>query len=448
MSVGSAAEFDAALASPLIQGALLGTGQPAILEIRVCEAITKPVEKATSQDGASASAPVPGARSTVANVPPYKYGRSIEEVTRELGLDNVVKLNSNENNYAPFGPVAEALQGGWGNVGLYPDHDLLALKDRLATVYGTSTDCVGIHAGAWSALRLVATAFLEPGVRAVTSSISYALYESITAITGAKCDVVDSDEGTLAINLGRMAEAIKPETRIVWLCNPNNPTGTGVGTPELEQLLDVLDERTNGQGWVVLDEAYYGFAPEANLADGVKLSQTRNVIVIRSMSKLFGLAGLRIGFVVGPPSAVSLLDHLSDPFTNSRPALAGALAATSTEGLAAASHSVALITADRARMESELNAMPGANCPCAPSHSNFIVVETPGIRSGKLAELLLERSGLIIRPCDAWWGLTYHSRVTVGTTEQNDRFLAAMRELLSDTSKIGDADGDHVSGFY
>lgn len=453
-SVGSAAEFDAALAAPHIQAALLGKGPPAILEVRVCEAILKPVPaKSDSAEVAPAPAAesncVPGARSTVSSVPPYKYGRSIEEVTRELGLTNVVKLNSNENNYSPFKVVTDALEKTqWGgNFGLYPDHTLFQLKDRLAEVYGLSPERVGIHAGAWSALRLVATAFLEPGTRALTSSISYALYQSLTEITGAKIDIVDSDEVTLATNLERMAEAITPDTRIVWLCNPNNPTGTGFSTGELERLLDVLDERTNGQGWVVLDEAYYGFAPPKPLADGVKLSETRNVICIRSMSKLFGLAGLRIGFVMGPPSAVSLLDHLSDPFTNSRPALAGALAAVSPEGIEASSESVKFIAADRARIERELNAMDGAGCPCAPSASNFVMIETPGVKSGKLAEALLEQSGLIIRPCDAWWGLTHHSRVTVGTTEQTDRFLDGMQKVLSDKS-ILDRTGDNIGSFY
>jgi len=340
------------------------------------------------------------------------------------------------------------LKGEWGNVGLYPDHDLFQLKERLAEICGASLDRIGIHAGAWSALRLVATAFLEPGTRAVTSKISYALYESLTTITGATIDVVDSDEGTLAANLPKMAAAITPETRIVWLCNPNNPTGTGFGTAELEGLLDVLDARTNGRGWVVLDEAYYGFAPDGVLADSCRLSETRNVIVIRSMSKLYGLAGLRIGYVVGPPGVVSLLDHLSDPFTNSRPALAGALAALSPEGLSACKASAELISTDRARMERELGAMPGASCPCAPSLANFVMVETPGIQAGRLAEALLERSGLIIRPCDAWWGLTYHSRVTVGTTEQTDRFLDAMQKVLADGGKIGNITSDNISAFY
>jgi len=456
VSVGSAAEFDAALASPLVQDALLGdrNGPPVLLEVRVCEAMTKPVP---SDDGASAkqveqassSTSVLGARSTVSNVPPYKYGRSIEEVSRELGIKDVVKLNSNENNYAPLGPVADVLRAfDWNKVGLYPDHDLFELKNRLAEVCGCTPDRVGVHAGAWSVLRLVATAFLEPGTRALTSSISYALYQSLTQIAGAEIDVVDSDEGTLALNLDRMAEAIRPDTRIVWLCNPNNPTGTGFNTAELEKLLDVLDARTAGQGWVVLDEAYYGFAPPGALADGVKLSETRNVISIRSMSKVYGLAGLRIGYVVGPASAVSLLDHLSDPFTNSRPALAAARAALSPEGLAAAEESVQLIVADRTRIETEMNGMAGARCPCPPSFANFVMVETPGIGSGKLAQVLLEQSGLIVRPCDAWWGLTYHTRVTVGTTQQTDRFLEAMQKILSDKKLIADVKGDNISDFY
>jgi len=403
VSVGSAAEFDAALASPAVQAALLGNGAPMVLEVRVCEAILKPVPEGESAEApgvaASETTTVPGARSTVSSIPPYKYGRSIEEVTREMGLTDVVKLNSNENNYSPLGPVAQVMKNmDWNNVGLYPDHDLFDMRERLAAHCNTTPDCVGVHSGAWSVLRLVATAFLEPGTRAVTSSISYALYETLTAITGAACDVVPSDEITLAANLDKMADAIVPETRVVWLCNPNNPTGTGFGTAELVKLLDVLDARTDGKGWVVLDEAYFGFAEAGVLADGVKLSETRNVIVIRSMSKVYGLAGLRIGYVVGPPNAVSLLDHLSDPFTNSRPALAAARAALSPEGLEAAEESVKHIVADRVRMETELGAMEGAQCPCAPSLSNFIMLETPGLRSGQLAQALLEQSGLIVRP--------------------------------------------------
>merc|ERR1711871_528640 len=268
------------------------------------------------------SAVVRGARSSVEGVPPYRYGRSIEEVSRTLGLTDVVKLNSNENNYAPFEPVTRALSGGFGSVALYPDHDLFTLKERLAEVCGTQSACVGVHAGAWSVLRLIATAFLEQGTRALSSNISYGLYQTISAVQGAEVDVVDNNPDTMALDLDVMAAAIKPSTRIVWLCNPNNPTGTGFTTPELEKLLDVLDSRTGGRGWVVLDEASYGFSPKGTLADGAKLSQTRNVIVVRSMSKLYGLAGLRIGYAIGSPAAISLLDHLSDPFTNSRPALA------------------------------------------------------------------------------------------------------------------------------
>jgi histidinol-phosphate aminotransferase len=457
LSVGSAAEFDTALASQMVQDALLRDGPPVVLEVRVCEAITKPVpshepgqaEAAPIAEKQSGSTAVVGARSTVSSVPPYKYGKSIEEVSRVLGLKDVVKLNSNENNYAPLGPVADVLRGmDWGKVGLYPDHDLFTLKDRLAEVCGCTPDRIGVHAGAWSVLRLVATAFLEPGTRALTSSISYALYQSLTEIAGADIDVFENDEGTLALNLDRMAAAITPETRIVWLCNPNNPTGTGFGSAELERLLDVLDARTDGRGWVVLDEAYYGFATPGTLADGVRLSESRNVISIRSMSKVYGLAGLRIGYVIGPTNAVSLLDHLSDPFTNSRPALAAARASLTPEGMAAAEHSVGLIMADRVRIETELNRMAGASCPCPPSFSNFVMVETPGIPAGKLAQALLEQSGLIVRPCDAWWGLTYHTRVTVGTTQQTDRFLEAMQKILANKELVGDVTSDHVGELY
>ncbi len=363
---------------------------------------------------------VPG----VQGLTPYVPGKPIGELERELGIRNIVKLASNEN---PLGPSPLALAAATRvlpELHLYPDGGGFELKDKLARKLGVTSDQITLGNGSNDVLELVARAFLSPDVSAVFSEHAFAVYPIVTQAAGARAVVAPAHSGTHGPQYGHdlkaMAEAIGPDTRVVFIANPNNPTGTYLGRAELANFLRALP----GHVVAVVDEAYFEYVSEPDYPNALSwLPEITNLVVTRTFSKAYGLAGLRVGYAVSNPLIADLLNRVRQPFNVNAPALEAARAALDDDEHLA--RTAQLNEVGRALLMQEL-----ASCGFAaiPSVGNFITFDV-GRAAGAIYEALLGE-GVIVRPI-ANYGLPNHLRVTVGTAEENLFFLAALERVLS-----------------
>ena len=365
---------------------------------------------------------VNGIRKEAFSCEKYVSGKSMDQVMADYGLTSVVKLGSNENMYAPYPNALEAMREQLDMVNIYPERDYIRLKELLAAKFGVAgPDWISLGHGAGNVLDAVAKTLLEEGDEVIVPQQSYRLYPEISKIMGAKVIEVPLDE-TYTISLKAFAEAMNDKTKIVWLCNPNNPTGTVVSKEDFDWFVDQMPE----QCWLVVDEAYAEFADEGALPDVVSYVKAgKQVIDIRTLSKYYGLAGQRIGYLIADPEFVNWYDTVSEPFNANRLGLAAACALLEKD-TAECERCKALMVADRERMNGELAAMG-----CVPVHSNanFLFFDMP-YAATDVAERLLRR-GVIVRPC-AGWGYPHHMRVSIGTTAQNDEFLTQIRAVFDE----------------
>jgi len=366
------------------------------------------------------SSPDPGqlAVENVRTLAPYVPGKPIEELQRELGLSDIIKLASNEN---PFGasPLAlAAMQRAIADTWLYPDGSGHVLKQKLAAKLGVAPDQITLGNGSNDLLVMLAEAFLAPGLEAVYSQYAFAVYPIAVQATGAKGVVTPALPADSPMPLGHdlraMARAITPRTRIVFIANPNNPTGTWVPAADLHAFIAAAPPHVI----VALDEAYFEYTEGLGLQDGIAwLREFPNLVVFRTFSKAYGLAGVRVGYAVSHPSVAGMLNRVRQAFNVSVVGLAGAAAAL--DDAAHLSAAVKVAVEERARVASRLST---AGTRVLPSAGNFLMVHVgPGARD-RFDTLL--RRGIIVRPVGNY-GLPEHLRVTLGTTEQNDRFLKA-----------------------
>ncbi len=364
---------------------------------------------------------IPGIRPTIRDVHPYVAGKTTEQVRRELGLSSVVKLGSNENPYAPFPTALEAMQAALATIHTYPENSFVELRRRIGSLYDLSGDHVAIAHGAGGMLETIARAFVQPGDEVVTLSPTYGLYREISRFMGAEIVTVPVAEDH-ATRMEDLVAAVTPATKIVWLCNPNNPTGTVTRPADLTPLLDALPPH----GWVVVDEAYAEFADAEVLPDSVSAVRSgRHVIVVRTFSKAYGLAGARMGYALADPATITAIDTVAEPFNANRVGIAGATA-TLDGGLAEVRAAVEKIRNGRARLEAALAEL---GMEVVSTHTNFVFFALPdGHQADAVADALLHR-GVIVRSA-AGWGYPRHMRVTVGTEEENETFLRAFREVL------------------
>ncbi|MBD3304809.1 histidinol-phosphate transaminase [candidate division KSB3 bacterium] len=362
---------------------------------------------------------ITGLRKTVRSVDPYVPGKSIEEVKRELGLTTVIKLASNENNYAPFPHALKAMERELGNLNRYTDVTFKEIKHLLADLHDTSPRHIALSHGTEGMLQTIAKCFLEDGDEVILPAITYGLYREISKLMGARIVEVPMQE--FQIDIEAIINALTPKTKLIWLANPNNPTGTIVPKHQLLDLLDAMPDHT----WIALDEAYAEFASPDLLPDRVALIHAeKRLIVTRTFSKAYGLAGARLGYAIAHPDMITVIDTVSEPFNANRIALAGAIAVL-TEDHHAYQHALTHIIRDRQRVERALRQM---GMHVIPSHTNFVFFETPYDAQQLARALLLQ--GYIVRPCN-FWGLPNTLRVTIGTTEQMDEFLEVFQELLT-----------------
>jgi histidinol-phosphate aminotransferase len=348
---------------------------------------------------------------------PYQPGKPTEELTRELGLTDIVKLASNENPRGPGSAVTSVLERAAGSLSRYPDGSGYRLKHSLAAHLGVEVDQVTLGNGSNDVLELIARVVLSPGAQAVVSEHAFVVYPLAVVSNGGVLVTVPAR--AWGCDLDAMANAVNEKTRIVFIANPNNPTGTWVGAAELSNFLEQLPE----QLVVVLDEAYFEYVEEPEYPDGVDLQRRfPNLVVTRTFSKIHALAALRVGYAISRPELADLMNRVRQPFNVNALGLACAEAAL-TE-LEFVRESRALNVAGMRQLSEGFDRL---GVGFIPSAGNFLCVDIGRDAEPVYQDLL--RRGVIVRPI-AGYGLPQHLRVTVGLDEENERFLAALRELL------------------
>ena len=356
----------------------------------------------------------------IRSIAPYQPGKPISEVVRELGLDEttIVKLASNENPHGIGPRTRAAIDAALGEISRYPDGNGFKLKAALAARFGVDMNAIVLGNGSNDVLELVSLAFLGAGRSAVFSQHAFTVYPLATQARGARSIVVPAK--AYGHDIAAMADAVVDDTTVVWIANPNNPTGTLATPTELEALLRRLPPRV----LVVLDEAYSEYLPLEAKYDSVKwLKRHPNLIVVHTFSKAYGLAGLRVGFGLMQPALADVLNRVRQPFNVNGLALAAATAALDDMEFVARSYAENL--QGLRQLDEGIRAL---GLDAIPSYGNFLTV-----RVGKAAEIFkrLLRRGVIVRPV-AGYALPEYLRVTVGTPEENTRFLAALAASLKE----------------
>lgn len=361
------------------------------------------------------------ARPSLQGLSPYVPGKPIEELARELDLNpaDIVKLASNENPLGPSPKVLAAIEKELSDLTRYPDGNGFLLKQKLAEYYAVTPEQITLGNGSNDTLDLIAQAWLAPGLNAVFSQYAFAVYPIATTAAGAECRVVPAKD--YGHDLEAMLQAIDENTRVVFIANPNNPTGTWFDVSSLEQFLAKVPE----QVIVVLDEAYIEYAASSELPNGMKyLAGYPNLIVSRTFSKAFGLAGLRVGYSVSSVQIADVLNRIREPFNVNSLALVAACAALEDEDYLFRSRQ-----ANEQGMEQLETGLNALGLQWINSKGNFIAIDFQQDASA-INQALLER-GVIVRPV-AGYGMPNFLRVSIGTHEENARFLNVLKQVLPD----------------
>jgi histidinol-phosphate aminotransferase len=355
---------------------------------------------------------------SIVNLPVYQPGKPVDDVKRERGLTEVIKLASNENPFGSSPKVKEAIVRELENISIYPDGAAVELTAALSKYHGVNTDQIIFGAGSDEIILMIARAFLVAGDETIMADQTFPQYKHNAQVENAVIIEVPLKEGTH--DLQAMQERITDKTKVVWVCNPNNPTGTINTASEVEDFLSKVPASV----LVVLDEAYCEYIDEAPYPDGLKLlSQYPNVILLRTFSKIYGLASLRIGYGIGRPDLIRSINQVREPFNTSRFGQAAALAALADE---------AFINDCRAANKEGLayyyRSFDELGLPYFPAHGNFIMVDVK--RPGQEVFNALLRKGIIVRAGHSHYPT--HIRITVGSKEQNEKVVAALAAVLQE----------------
>ncbi|AKH19754.1 histidinol-phosphate transaminase [Sedimenticola thiotaurini] len=353
----------------------------------------------------------------VTNLKPYVPGKPISELERELGITDSVKLASNENPLGCSELAKEAVRAELAQVGLYPDGGGVALRNALAEKHGVSPNQITLGNGSNDVLDMIARVFLAPGLESLFSQYAFAVYPISSQAVGATLNVVPARD--YGHDLEEMLNRIGEKTRVVWIANPNNPTGTWLNGEELEGFIAAVPSNVI----VVVDEAYIEYVDEPDYPDAsLWLDKYPNLVVTRTFSKSYGLASLRVGYGLAHADITDLLNRVRQPFNVNSMALAAARAAL--EDQAFIQRSVEMNRAGMAQMTAAFEAM---GLSYIPSVGNFITVDL-GRPAAEVDQGLLQ-AGCITRPV-ANYGLPNHLRITIGTESENSRVLAALKQVL------------------
>jgi histidinol-phosphate aminotransferase len=353
----------------------------------------------------------------VQKLSPYQTGKPIDELKRELGLDDIIKLASNENPLGCSPLAVQAIQAEMNQIGRYPDGNGFNLKYAIQQKFGFELNRMTLGNGSNDILELVARAFIAQGQAAIYSQHAFAVYPlAVQAVGGVGIEVPAKNFGH---DLDAMAAAITANTKVVFIANPNNPTGTWFGRAEFEQFMAQVPDSV----LVVLDEAYVEYVTDADFINGFDyVNQYPNLLVSRTFSKAYGLASLRVGYAIASPDVTNILNRVRQPFNVNSFALAAAVASLQDEAFVGQSR--ALNNAGMTQLEAGLTALGLAYIP---SKANFIAFDTARPCVPVFNALL--QQGVIVRPV-ANYGLPTYLRVSIGLESENARFLAALKQVL------------------
>jgi histidinol-phosphate aminotransferase len=355
----------------------------------------------------------------IASLTPYIPGKPIEEVEREYGVTDVAKLASNENALGPSPLAVAAAREAAGKVHLYPDGAAYYLRNALAAKLGVRAEEVMVGHGSNELIELLVRSFVLDGEEVLTSAQSFVAYR-LAAQAHGRTLVEAPMKARFHYDLDALRKLLSRRTKVIFLANPDNPTGTWFGEAELLPFLDAVPKDT----LVVLDEAYVEFVDAPGFQDALALRKKYpNLVVLRTFSKIYGLAGLRLGYGLARPEVVEYVDRVRPPFNTSLVAQAAGVAALGDDAHVARSR--ALVLEERPFLERGLRAL-GATV--VPSQANFVLADFPG-RPGKDVFEALLREGVIVRPLGGY-GFASALRITVGTRKDDERCLASLEKVL------------------
>lgn len=360
------------------------------------------------------------ARPEIFNLKPYTPGKPVEEVQRELGLTDVIKMASNENPLGPSPMAQQAVKDALNLLHIYPDSNCHYLRQKLAKKFAVRENQILLGNGSDEILRLIAETFLHPGDEVVFAWPTFVEYEFTALVMGAKCVAVPLHGERH--DLRAMLEVVNTSTKLVYLCNPNNPTGTYVSQAELDQFVAALPASV----LLIIDEAYGEYATNEDYPDGLRyVREGRNIIVLRTFSKIYGLAALRIGYGLCTSDLAALVQRVSEPFNVNLLAQKAATAA-----LDDTTH------VERSRLNNTegmlylTRALDAMGLSWVPSQANFLLIDT-GQDCRTVFERLLSK-GVIVRTGDVY-GYPHHIRVTVGQPQDNARFIRELQGILKES---------------
>ena len=350
---------------------------------------------------------------------PYKAGKPIEELERELGLRQIIKLASNENPLGMGQKARAAIEAAISDLTLYPDGSGFHLKRALADKFSVQAAQITLGNGSNELLEIIARTFLTPDCEVIFSQHAFAVYPIVTQAVGAQAVVVP------AVNYGHdlaaMRAKVSEKTRVIFIANPNNPTGTLLAQAALQAFIASLPSHVI----CVLDEAYFEFVSQREPIDSVSwLTQYPNLIITRTFSKAYGLAGLRVGYSLSSVAIADLLNRVRQPFNNNSLALAAALAALDDEVYL--QKTIENNTAGMAQLTAGFAAL---NLTWIPSAGNFVSVDLQ--QNGLSIYEKLLRKGVIVRPVDVYEMPTF-LRISIGTQAENHLFITALKDVLAD----------------
>lgn len=352
---------------------------------------------------------------------PYIQGETEDEVRRQYHLDKVVKLGSNENPYAPYYHSKNAMIRSISTLNRYPEDDFVNLKQLLADRNGLKPENVALGSGAGNIIETIAKMFINEDDEVLIAKQSYRLYREVSKLMGGKVIEIPLTDN-YQFDLDEFQHKISDKTKLIWICNPNNPTSTVTDASKLEEFMDQVSDDV----WVIVDEAYAQFANRLSLANFIRYIGHKRVMVIRTFSKFYGLAGARLGYVLGDSDAIQAYDTVTEPFNTNRTAIAGASAALQfdqTESNMARRK----ILGDREGLVESLGLL---GFSVAESQANFVFAQLPEGAPGATAVVnALMKKGVIVRDCTPW-GYSHHIRVTVGTHVELEFFLSKLIEII------------------
>ncbi len=364
----------------------------------------------------------PEMRSCLELIKPYVPGKPVEEVERELGLKNVIKLASNENPLGPSPAAVEAMQKMLSNMHIYPDGNCYYLRETLAEKISVRPEQLIFGNGSDEILSFLTMAYLNPGDEAVMVDPSFSEYDFAVRIMGGIPKRVNLEGADFSYSVDDILKNVTDKTKMVFICSPNNPTGSIIKSADLDRLIRNLPEKV----MTVLDQAYIEYVDDPEHPDGLNyIEEGFSVVVLRTFSKIYGLAGLRIGYGVAPVEIISDLNRVREPFNVSAIAQTAALAALADEAQIERSREM-VFSARRQLSEglAKLSLKP------VPDQANFCFVDI-GMDSKQAFSALMQK-GVIVRTGDIF-GFPTYIRVTYSTPEENRRFLIALTEILGDS---------------